>query len=423
MSADPIISLRRRTLLLGLLGATSARATAAISNVSGPLAPWQRGGLDIHHIATGQGNATLTILPDGTSLLIDAGATASSGEYTAPPRPGSQMRNGEWIGRYVRRHLDAAGFDHLDYFLATHTHPDHIGAVSPATPLSADGSHRLTGVPDVAALVPIDVVVDRGFPDYAYPIVEKADFAENYRAFVRSRVRAGQKVERFIAGSATQFAPVGRLSTAGEFGIRNISANGVVWTGRDEITRTLFPPLEALRIHDFPTENMCSTAIRIDSGRFSYFTAGDLTSDTRFGQMPWRDALSPAATAAGTVDVATADHHGLFDSLTVAVARALQPQAWVVQAWHASHPSIAQLEIMLSEHAYPGARSVFATNIAHANQLANGRLLRQLRSVEGHVIVRVAPGGKTFDLVVTSNADESDTVKLVTRDLPSRSRP
>ncbi len=38
---------------------------------------WKPGILDIHHINTGRGNSSLAICPDGTSILIDAGAANS----------------------------------------------------------------------------------------------------------------------------------------------------------------------------------------------------------------------------------------------------------------------------------------------------------------------------------------------------------
>ena len=37
------------------------------------LPKWQEGYMDIHTIATGRGDATLVIMPDGTTLMIDAG--------------------------------------------------------------------------------------------------------------------------------------------------------------------------------------------------------------------------------------------------------------------------------------------------------------------------------------------------------------
>ena len=37
------------------------------------LPKWQEGYMDIHTIATGRGDATFIIMPDGTTLMIDAG--------------------------------------------------------------------------------------------------------------------------------------------------------------------------------------------------------------------------------------------------------------------------------------------------------------------------------------------------------------
>ena len=37
------------------------------------LPKWQEGYMDIHTIATGRGDATFIVMPDGTTLMIDAG--------------------------------------------------------------------------------------------------------------------------------------------------------------------------------------------------------------------------------------------------------------------------------------------------------------------------------------------------------------
>ena len=37
------------------------------------LPEWKEGYMDIHTIATGRGDATFIVMPDGTTLLIDAG--------------------------------------------------------------------------------------------------------------------------------------------------------------------------------------------------------------------------------------------------------------------------------------------------------------------------------------------------------------
>lgn len=405
----------RRTVLRALLALPAlprlAAGAQAPDRAGAPLAPWQPGWLDIHHLATGRGNATFIMLPDGTSMLIDAGASMNRLDVSMAPRPDASRRPGVWIARYASRHLARAGLSGLDYMLVTHLHPDHTGDIDASSPLSATGSYRLSGVTDVAELLAIRTLVDRGYPDYAYPVRVDAPFAENYRAFVAARRAAGLAVARFDVGSAAQFT--GRGHRAGpSFEVRNIAANGAVWTGQGTATRQLFPPLASLPRADWPTENQCSAALCIAYGKFSYFTAGDLTSYTSDGALPWQDVLGPAAHAAGPVTVATADHHGMFDGLDADVVRTLRPRAWIIPSWHIAHPDMLQLERMLSERLYPGPRDLYATTVMRENLLANQRLTDRMQSHDGHVVVRVAPGGQQWYVAVTDNRNEGDIVKL-----------
>lgn len=394
----------------------AAQASGPADRVGSALAPWRPGCLDIHHIATGRGNATFVILPDGTSLLIDAGASAATLDVSVATRPNATRRAGEWIGRYAQRQLLAGGLSGIDYLLVTHLHPDHLGDVTPASPLAAGGDYRLTGVMDVAAIVAVGTLIDRGFPNYDYPTVFKAPFADNYRAFVKARVAAGGRVEQFKVGSARQIIARGHRAVPGSapFSVRNLAANGEVWSGQGDGTVKLFPALAQLPRADWPSENQCSAAIRIGYRKFAYFTAGDLTSYTDDGALPWHDVLGRAAHAAGPVSVATADHHGMFDGLNADVVRTLRPKAWVIPSWHIAHPDMLQLERMFSERLYAGPREVFATTVMPANLLANGRLTSRMRSHDGHIVVRVMPGGARFTIAVTDNQDEDDRVTLVT---------
>ena len=402
--------------LAGLPGLSLARAQPAPharrDQEGAPLAPWRAGWMDIHHIATGRGNATLVIFPDGTSLLIDAGASLASLDVSVAPRPDATRRPGQWIARYLQRQLRSAGLGQgLDYLLVTHLHPDHLGDVEAASPMAAGGSYRLTGVMDVAELLPIGMVIDRGFPHYAYPAQFKAPFADNYRAFIGARSTAGKAVEAFRVGSAAQIGARGHRPWATPFEVRNLAANGQVWSGVGEGSTALFPPLDSLPAADWPTENSCSIALRIAYGQFAYFTGGDLTSYTDDGALPWRDVLGPAARAAGPVTVATADHHGMFDALNGDIVRTLRPRAWVIPAWHIGHPDLLQLERMFSQRLYPGPREVYATTVMPQNLLANGRLTRRMASHDGHIVVRVLPGGGSMYIAVTDNRDEGDLVR------------
>ncbi|MCL6650440.1 MAG: hypothetical protein K6U89_19250, partial [Chloroflexi bacterium] len=138
----------RRSLMLGAAALTMAGASPEEDVVGQPMRPWRPGGLDIHHIATGRGDSTLIIGPDGSSLMIDAGASSTPPPAGLDIRPGPERRAGEWIGRYARRHLVATKKPKLDTFLTSHLHPDHID-----------------GLGDIAALLPIGLLIDRDYPD------------------------------------------------------------------------------------------------------------------------------------------------------------------------------------------------------------------------------------------------------------------
>jgi hypothetical protein len=45
-----------------------------------------------------------------------------------------------------------------------------------------------------------------------------------------------------------------------------------------------------------------------------------------------------------------------------------------------------------------------------AEALVAIRRMNQLKANLGHIVIRVAPGGASYEILVTSNADESDRV-------------
>lgn len=66
--------------------------------------------LRVHVLDVGQGDSILIISPEGKTVLVDAGD--------------------EKNGKKVVEALKAQGVQQLDYFIATHTHPDHIGGAA-----------------------------------------------------------------------------------------------------------------------------------------------------------------------------------------------------------------------------------------------------------------------------------------------------
>jgi beta-lactamase superfamily II metal-dependent hydrolase len=399
----------------GLSGAFETQPTGP--TISSVLAPWRPGMLDLHHINTGRGNATLAVMPDGTSLLIDAGASGTQGPAMCPARPDESGRPGEWIGRYVQRQLQGAGRTQqdnarLDYALITHLHGDHIGDVTAQSSASQDGKYRLTGISDVAEVVPVDTLIDRGWPAYDTPVRVSAPPALNYIAFVQAAAGRGMRVERVKVGSSDQI----RLRTPERypgFGVRMLSGNGAVWTGEGAESRSRFPQNAIQARDEITAENGLSIGLRIHYGAFSYFTGGDLNCDTNYGRETWRDVETPVAQASGQVSVSTCNHHGYFDACGPEFVRALRPRVWVLQSWHASHPALSTLANLYSQELYPGPRDVFCLGLHPAAGLACGRFSDQFKSRQGHVLVRVAPGGHKFQVLVIDDRDESGRVQAV----------
>lgn len=375
----------------------------------GRFVPWSEGHLDIHHISTGRGNSTLFICPDGTIMLVDAGAIYTPLKYTISPKPDNLRRPGQYLARYIKRQLVAAGRKQIDVFLPTHFHDDHIGAVSSATPLHASGLFHVTGISDIAATVPVLRILDRGFPSYDYPAPMEREDSRNYAAFAKYASQTGVKVEKFVAGSSTQVGLVNDASRYPSFQVQNLCVNGDLWTGEGNQSAPQFPAIASLPPNKYPSENMCSLAFRLQYGKFRYYTGGDLESDTDYGTSPWRDIESAVAKAAGSVNVAVANHHGYVNAVGPAFVQHLQPQAFVVLGWDSAHPTIPTLDNMLSKRLYPGTRDIYATALKEENKIVTRRLA-DITSGNGHVVIRVQPGGTSYRIVVLDNMVESNVV-------------
>ncbi|KAJ1567955.1 hypothetical protein HK405_004148 [Cladochytrium tenue] len=399
-------------------------------SVGAPLPPWTRGFLDIHHIDIGgAGSATLIIGPDRSTFLIDCGASADTDAVAAITDDDSNttskalLRPGQRVAHYAMRH---SGSSSLDYLIATHVHPDHIGdvyAVDASTAAADDRrGFQLTGLSDVDALMPAATVIDRAYPHYRPLAPLDAPFARNYRAWLDARHRQGHRIEAVSVGSRTQIA-LRNADAFPTFSIRTLAANGDVWTGAADAdaadstaVRSVFPADLATRpMADQPDENKCSAAFLVAYGRFRYFAGGDLTCDTHDGRHPWLDVETAAAVAAGgPVDVAAANHHGYFDACGPEFVRLLDARTYVVQAWHDTHPGMAQLQRLLADwpgdapQTYQGGRpDVFATAMTPTSRRVNARFLPKMRSCCGHVVVRVAPGGASYRVIVLDSASEN----------------
>src|SRR5215510_13369510 len=139
--------------------------TAQIPKKGESLSPWKEGYLDLHHINIGRGNVAYYILPDGTTILFDAGEQEPTDPRTLSRRnstikPNDSKRPYEWIAQYITQVAPQGRKAVINYAILSHFHDDHMGAWYDAAPKSSKADYRLTGITGVAELIPVEVLLD-----------------------------------------------------------------------------------------------------------------------------------------------------------------------------------------------------------------------------------------------------------------------
>ncbi len=373
------------------------------------LPAWKEGQLDIHHINTGQGDCTFMILPDGTTMMVDAGEhDRAPGPRELSMVPNENLSAGGWIVRYidyVTRNLDNKA---IDYFLLTHFHSDHMGSAKKSRPRSFENGFILSGMTEVGFRKKIHCIIDRDCPNYNWPSELKGKDVKNYLDFLKwTKSKNATKVEKFIVGTKEQVTLKNKRDQYSNFQIRNIAANGEVWTRTGDGSKNHFPELETLEKSEYPSENMCSTVIKLSYGKFDYYTGGDIPGYPYPGDPEWMNVEKPVGKAVGAVEVHVVNHHGYIDSANLEFLQDLQPQVHILQTWVVSQPGPAVFQRLQSQKLYNGARDIFATNITEINQTIIGKSSNDIKG-QGHIVVRVAPGGDVYHVLVLDAEDVNE---------------
>jgi len=409
-----------RLIVLALLAFCSLPVTPALGQSVGEVLPaWAPGTLDIHHISTGRGDAGFFVFPDGTTMVFDVGELSSEvPQWRIPrfvtPRPDTMRTAGEYVVRYIQRRFAASNASpQIDYAMPSHFHQDHMGGVSEASPKSEKGDYLLTGLTTLGEHIPIGVMLDRAWPEYDYPRPLESNDVMNYRSFLDWQTKnIGMRVERFKPGRHDQIALVHDPEGYPTFRVQNITANGEVWTGVAQETRHHFPKLEFLEPEDYPTENISSIGFRLSYGAFDYFSGGDIYGIPPLGDPEWHDIETPVGQAVGPVEVAVLNHHGYVDSQNINFVQMVRPRVWVIQAWDSAHPTAMVYQRLRSTELYPGPRDIFATAMHPSNEeVVVG--LDALASDGGHVVIRVAPDGASYQVIIVDDSNEEDRILSV----------
>lgn len=404
-----------KNILLTLLIAALIAVELSAQQAGQPLPQWLPGYLDIHHINTGLGNSAFCIMPDGTTLLIDAGDMSklhprTTSERNCPIIPGNTKTAPQWIADYIYEVYPPAKQHGIDYAMITHYHDDHIGEADSSRFLSVHG-YLLSGITELGTIIRIHTLIDRGtdepvdllsqpfrdrYESDDYHIIQTLD---SYVKFCSYQSEANGLVrQKFIPGAATQLKMLKQPGSYLNFQIRNLFGNGKIWFGSGDSS------FQALPVNHYPGENPLSLGIKITYGKFDYYAGGDISGMDGLGQADNSSMEAQAAPVIGMVDVATLNHHGNRDSQSPSWIRSLRPAVWVQQSWSSDHPGEDVLRRITSLSLYPGSRDTYSTCFCEANKTVIGPAVdKSYTASHGNIIIRVEPNGDHYSVIITDN--------------------
>jgi beta-lactamase superfamily II metal-dependent hydrolase len=242
----------------------------------------------------GTGDSILVQAPNGRTLLVDLGIpqVVADGQETAAAQ------------HVVGRIAELTGRRYVDYFLASHYHSDHVGA------LAADGT---------------------GYGGIAWAV---QSFGLGVGTFLdRGRTPAGD------SPTQTEYLRWAENQT----NRRVIDGPGADWVdlGPDVRVDVVAAPGAGVAAAGSP-ENGFSIPVRVTFGDLEIALAGDLTGDCDDVLVDIEGTVAPAM---GAVEVYKVNHHGSQSSTSI---------TWV----EALHPLVSVFSLGVSRFGYPHDRTV-----------------------------------------------------------------
>jgi beta-lactamase superfamily II metal-dependent hydrolase len=235
--------------------------------------------LDIYFIDVEGGAATLIVTPEKESLLMDCGWKQKD------------QRDAKRI-LYVARQL--AGLSQIDYFVASHFHTDHFGAILQLSELIP-----IRKFYDHAVMVPTQDYDKELYPDY-----QKASAGK------RQLLRPGDLIPL-----RTGSVPIRLTCVASDGKVISKAAGG--GAGPNPFCK------DAKLQENDPSDNAKSIALLLSFGQFEFLDCGDLTWNIE-------QQLACPENRIGKIDLFMVTHHGVNISNNPVLVRAIQPRVTVM---------------------------------------------------------------------------------------------
>jgi competence protein ComEC len=347
------LSLLRAALLAACIALIPAARAASTPSRS----------LEIYWADVEGGGATLIVTPAGESVLIDSG------------NPGPRDS-----GRIYKMATEAAGLKKIDHLITTHFHIDHFG-----------------GAAELAALIPIGVVHDRGLPDgdpdgrpgqNGLWLKTSQPYRE-FKADQRVTIKAGDEIR------------LRQLDGAPALTLRCLAAN------QQFIAAPKGAPLNPLAAkaetkEKDTSDNANSVVLVLDFGAFRFFDGGDLTWNVE------GEFVTPV-NRAGQVDVYQVNHHGRQDSNNPVLIHSLAPTVSVMNNGSKKGTAASCLDALKSS---PGIQAMYQLHKnVRPNEAAINTADEYIANIDencagNYIKLAVDPSAKTYTVSIPATGHQ-----------------
>jgi len=369
----------------------------ADNTVGQPLTPWSEGELDIHTISTGRGECLYFILPDGTTMVVDAGEFSREiADYkNVLQRPNAVTRPTQVYADYIK-HFLPRGHSAIDYMHISHFHMDHMGNLETEYTKDESGTYTLAGVTALYHHIPFTEVIDRAYGNYDNLKVNSMSEAAlaNYRKFLEYQVaKKALYPSQFKLGAVNQFAMKYNAAAYPNFRIENVCSNCCIWENGRSVD---------IYAGKTKAENAASCGFVVRYGDFDFHTAGDIGD--------YEDLEYRVANVVGQVEATKAHHHLSPHSNCKKAMNVLKPKVLVATSFY-----VREIQPDKSKFGYitQGGCHIYCTSVGESLLEQYPTEYAKCNATSGHIVIRVAKGGESFTVYTLDDSNSSYTVKRI----------